>query len=518
MSKIKILWTDDEIEVLRPHIIFLGEKGYDVHTCSNGNDTIDLVSANNYDIIFLDENMPGLSGIDTLREIKKLKPSIPVVMITKSEAEDIMDVAIGSEIADFLIKPVKPSQILLSLKKNIEGSRLVTETTTVDYQSEFGKIRSLISMAGNYSDWIDIYRNMVYWETRLDSANDKNLEEIFHMQQQEANSEFARFVANSYLEWLSPGCKDKPLFSNRLMEKKVFPLLEAKSSVLFILIDNLRYDQWKIIASELNEHVNISSENLYFSILPTATQYSRNAIFAGLMPAEIEKMMPQYWVNDDEDKGKNLYEDKLLEANLKRNRLDCRWEYYKAGSNTEGKKINDKINGILKNDLTVLVYNFIDMLSHARTEIGLIRDLADNESAYRSVTRSWFRHSPLFELIKMLRGQNIRIILTSDHGTIKVSNPLKVIGDRHSSTNIRYKLGRNLDYPENRVFEIKDPARAQLPMTNISSRYIFAKAYDYLVYPKNYNHFANYYRNTFQHGGISLNEMIIPVISMEPLS
>ena len=518
MSKIKILWTDDEIEVLKPHIIFLTEKGYDVHTCSNGNDTIDLVSVNNYDIIFLDENMPGLSGIDTLREIKKIKPAIPVVMITKSEAEDIMEAAIGSQIADFLIKPVKPSQILLSLKKNIESNRLVTETTTVDYQAEFGKIRSQISTAGHFNDWIDIYRNMVYWETRLDSTDDKNLEEIFHMQLQEANSEFARFVSNSYLEWLSPGCEDSPLFSHRLMEKKVFPHLEAKSTVLFIVLDNLRFDQWKIISSELSEHVNITGEDLYYSILPTATQYSRNAIFAGLMPADIEKKMPEYWINDDEDKGKNLYEDKLLAENLKRHRLDCRWEYYKIGSNTDGKKINEKISAILNNDLTVLVYNFIDMLSHARTEIGLIRDLADNESAYRSVTRSWFLHSPLFELIKMLKGENIKIVITTDHGTIRVNNPLKVIGDRHSSTNIRYKLGRNLDYPAKKVFEIKNPADAKLPMTNISSRYIFARAYDYLVYPKNYNHFVNYYRNTFQHGGISLNEMIIPVINMEPVS
>ncbi len=516
MGKIKILWTDDEIEVLKPHIMFLTERGYDVYTCTNGIDTIDLVAENTYDIIFLDEHMPGLSGIDTLREIKLIKPLIPVVMITKSEAEEIMEAAIGSQIADFLIKPVKPQQILLSLKKNIDRSRLVTETTTSNYQAEFGKIRSLIASAQSHQDWIDIYRKIIYWDTRLDNADDNNLKEVFEMQEQEANSEFARFVSKNYINWLKPECSDRPLLSQVIIKEKVFPLLKEKKKVMFILLDNLRYDQWKVIEGELNEHLKVLSDEVYYSILPTATQYSRNAIFAGLMPGEINDIMPEYWVHDDEEGGKNLYERELLAAQLKRASIKCKWDYFKISNNNAGKKINDNISDILTNDLNVLVYNFIDMLSHARTEIGLIRDLADNESAYRSLTRSWFIHSPLFELFKKLRGQDIKIFITTDHGTIRVNNPLKVVGDRHSSNNIRYKLGRNLDYPVNKVFDIPKPADAHLPKTNISSRYIFALAYDYFLYPKNYNHFANYYRNTFQHGGISMHEMMIPIISLKP--
>ncbi len=517
MKKIRILWTDDEIEVLKPHILFLSDKGYDVSTCSNGNDTIDLVNKNDFDIIFLDEHMPGMSGIETLREIKQLKPDIPVVMITKSEEEDIMEMAIGSQIADYLIKPVKPKQILLSIKKIIESTRLVSETTTTDYRFGFSKIGQDIGAASTHAEWTELYRKLVYWSTRLDNIDDPGLSEIFDMQEHEANIAFSRFVSDSYLSWFRPDCTDRPLLSPAIMSEKVFPLLKQKKKVLFILIDNLRYDQWKILAAELGDITRIISDELYYSILPTATQYSRNTIFSGLMPGDIEKRMPQFWVSDEEEQGKNQYEKELLADQLKRHSIDCRWSYTKISNNTDARKVTDNMQEILDRDLTALVYNFVDMLSHARTEIGLIRDLADNEAAYRSLTRSWFIHSPLFELLKRLKGKDLTVILTTDHGTIRVSNPVKVVGDRLSSTNIRYKLGRNLDYPQKEVFEIKRPEDAQLPRSNISSKYIFARGYDYFLYPKNYHHFVNYYKNTFQHGGISMHEMIIPLVSLEPI-
>ncbi len=516
MRKIRILWTDDEIEVLKPHILFLTDKGYEVSTCSNGNDTIDLVNNNDYDIIFLDEHMPGMSGIETLREIKQLKPEIPVVMITKSEEEDIMEMAIGSQIADYLIKPVKPKQILLSLKKNIESSRLVSETTTTDYRVGFSKIGQEIGSANTHRTWSDIYKKLIYWDTRLDRIDDPGLREIFSMQEHEANIAFSKFITKDYLSWFTPECKERPLMSPAIMSEKVFPLLKQKKKVLFVVIDNLRYDQWKILSEELTDLARVISDEVYYSILPTATQYSRNAIFSGLMPRDIEKRMPQFWVSDDEEQGKNQYEKELLADQLKRHSIDCNWSYSKISNNNDGKKVTDNYQNILNRDLTALVYNFVDMLSHARTEIGLIRDLADNESAYRSLTRSWFVHSPLIELLKKLKGKPITIILTTDHGTIRVNNPVKVVGDRLSSTNIRYKLGRNLDYPEKEVFAIRNPADAHLPQLNISSKFIFARGYDYFLYPKNYNHFVNYYKNTFQHGGISMHEMIIPLVCLEP--
>ncbi len=515
MRKIRILWTDDEIEILKPHIIFLTEKGYEVETCSNGNDTIDLVSANNYDIIFLDENMPGMSGIDTLKQIKQIRPGVPVVMITKSEEENIMDDAIGSHIADFLIKPVKPNQILLCLKKNTDSSRIVTEKTTSGYQSDFSKISQLINEADTPDKWTDIYKKLVYWDIQLDKTTDANLRDIFLMQEQEANNAFSRFVSSNYLSWTGND-GDKPLMSHSLMREKVFPHLDKTNKLFFIIIDNLRYDQWKIISEELTSMYRITDDSVYFSILPTATQYSRNSIFSGLMPSEIQRYYPDLWVYDDEDEGKNQNESELLKKQLSRLSLDIKWKYHKINSNAAGKKINETLSDLFAYDLNALVYNFVDIISHARTEIDIIRDLAGDEPAYRSLTHSWFIHSTLFELLKYLSSEKVRIIISTDHGTVKVNNPVKVTGDRNTSTNLRYKLGRNLDYKSSEVFEITDPHRAGLPKSNISSRFIFARNYDYLVYPNNYNHFVKYFRNTFQHGGISMHEMLIPVAVLEP--
>ena len=518
MRKTRILWTDDEIEVLRPHLFFLREKGYEIDTCSNGNDTIDLVQQNIYDLIFLDEHMPGLSGIETLRLIKEIRPEIPVVMITKSEEEDIMEAAIGSEIADYLIKPVKPNQILLAIKKNLEHKRLVTEKTTIDYRQEFSRITALINGALSPSDWTDIYKKIIHWETELEKSSDPGLSEILRMQDNEANAGFSRFIAANYLRWLDPATKIRPLLSNNLLPEKIFPRIEKARPLFFILIDNMRYDQWRTIASELTGLFRLVEEDIYYSILPTATQFSRNSIFAGLMPLSITETMPDLWVPEEEEEGKNNSEEEFLKRHLARRGVNIKWSYTKISGSQEGKKLNDRINSLLSNDFNVLVYNFVDMLSHARTDIRLIRDLAGDERAYRSLTRSWFIHSELFELLQILSQKKVRVIFSTDHGTIRVQNPLKVVGDRNTSANLRYKMGRNLDYDPSKVFEIKNPEKAWLPKTNISSRYIFALNKDYLVYQNNYNHFAAYYRDTFQHGGISMQEMLLPVALLEPLT
>jgi CheY-like chemotaxis protein len=518
MRKLRILWTDDEIEVLKPHIYFLREKGYEIDTCSNGNDTVDLVRQNSYDLIFLDEHMPGLSGIETLRLIKEARPEIPVVMITKSEEEDIMEAAIGSEIADYLIKPVKPNQILLALKKNLEQKRFVTEKTTVDYRQEFRKISGMIDAAKIPDDWTEVYRKIIYWESELEKSSDSGMSEILQMQESEANNAFSKFIVNNYLGWLTPGNSEKPLLSPDLLREKVFPHLSASRPLFFILIDNMRFDQWRTISAELAGLYRIVEEEMYFSILPTATQFSRNSIFAGVMPLVISETMPEFWIHDDEQEGKNNFEEEFLKRHIAKKGLKIKWSYNKVSSSQDGKKVNEKIKSLLDNDLNVIVLNFVDMLSHARTEIGLIRDLAGDESAYRSLTRSWFIHSSLFELLKTLSSQSVRIIFSTDHGTIRVQNPVKVIGDRKTSSNLRYKMGRSLDYDPSKVFEIKNPEKALLPKTNISSRYIFAMNKDYLVYQNNYNYYAGYYKDTFQHGGISMQEMLLPVACLEPLS
>jgi DNA-binding response OmpR family regulator len=517
MRKIKILWTDDEVEALKPHIFFLEEKGYEIDTCSNGNDTIDLVRQNAYDIIFLDENMPGLSGIETLKLIREVRTDIPVVMITKSEEEEIMEAAIGSEIAYYLIKPVKPKQILLAIKKIIDQKRLVTEKTTTDYRQEFTRIGNLIASAASCDAWSDLYRKLVFWESELEKSADTGMAEILKMQENEANNSFSKFVMKNYLSWFDQSSAGNPLLSASLFVKKIFPGVSSSRPLFFILIDNMRFDQWKTISAELGGLYRIIEENIYFSILPTATQYSRNAIFAGLMPSQIAGSMPRYWIDDDDAEGKNNFEAELFSSLMARKGLKYKWSYNKISSGNDGRKVNEKIRQMLENDINILVYNFVDMLSHARTESGLIRDLAEDEPAYRSLTRSWFIHSSLFELLKILSSHRVRIIFSTDHGTIRVQNPVKIIGDKKTSANLRYKTGRNLNYNPDEVFDIKDPEKAFLPKTNISSRYIFALNKDFLVYQNNFNYYAGYYKNTFQHGGISLQEMLLPVATLEPV-
>lgn len=516
MRKISILWTDDEIDLLRPHIIFLKEKGYDVDTATNGMDAVDLVKKNYYDIIFLDENMPGLSGLETLGRIKTVVPHVPVVMITKNEEESIMDEAIGSKISDYLIKPVNPRQILLSLKKNIEKKRLITEQTTSDYQNEFRQIGARLSNRLSVDEWIDIYRTLVYWELELSTSEDKAMDEVLVMQKNEANQAFFRFVKENYTGWFGKPLGERPLMSTDVFRQKVFPILQNGEKVFVLVIDNLRFDQWKILSPIISEYFFTDEEALYFSILPTSTMYARNSIFSGLMPSEIEKIYPQMWDDDDNEGKKNQHEEELLQKQMARLGRKEKFHFDKVSSLKSGKKLTDTFRSIMDNDLSVLVFNFVDMISHARTEMDMIRELASDEKAYRSLTLSWFMHSSLLDLLKLLSGQKIRVVITTDHGTIRVNNPVKVLGDRETNTNLRYKLGRNLNYKSKQVFEISNPREVFLPSRNVSTSYIFAQNTDFFVYPNNYNYFANYYTNTFQHGGISLEEMIIPVITLSP--
>ncbi len=517
MRKIHILWTDDEIEALKPHIFFLKDKGYEIDTCSNGTDTVDLVRQNTYDLIFLDENMPGISGIETLRLIKQIRNDIPVVMITKHEEEGIMEAAIGSEIADYLIKPVKPNQILLAIKRITEQRRLVTERTTTDYRQEFSLIGNMISTAQTHNDWTELYRKITFWESELEKSTDPGMTEILKMQENDANNAFAKYITCNYVSWLDPDAPDKPVLSPNLFSKKIFPNVQPGRPLFFILIDNLRYDQWKTIAAELSGLFRIIDEDIFFSILPTATQFSRNSIFSGLMPSAIAAILPDLWVDDDEEEGKNLFEEELFKYQLTRKGYKYKWSYNKISSNLEGRRVNDRLKQMLENDINILVYNFVDMLSHARTEVGIIRDLANDERAYRSLTRSWFVHSPLFELLISLSTQPVRIIFSTDHGTIRVQNPVKVVGDRKTTSNLRYKMGRNLDYNPREVFELRYPEKAGLPKTNITSKYIFAMNKDFLVYHNNFNYYAGYFKDTFQHGGISMQEIMLPVACLEPV-
>ncbi len=516
MDKIKILWADDEIDLLKPHVLFLKEKGYEVSTATSGNDAIDLIGKEDFDIVFLDENMPGLSGLETLTRIKNQKNDVPVVMITKSEEENLMEDAIGSKIADYLIKPVNPNQILLSLKKILENKRLVSEKTTSGYQQEFRNIGMTLSDRLSWNEWIDVYRKLVFWELELGKTQDQSMHEILAMQKQEANVAFGKFIEKNYIDWLNGKDKNPPTLSHTLLKNKLSSQLDKEGTTFFLLIDNLRYDQWKVLQPVLSQYFKVEEEDLFFSILPTATQYARNALFAGLLPSEIEKRFPQLWKNDDDEGGKNLHEEEFLAANLKRMGKDVKFSYNKVTNYSAGKKLAEGISNLMQNKLNVIVYNFVDMLSHARTEMEVIRELADDEAAYRSLTLSWFEHSPLQDIIRQVAEKKCRMIITTDHGTIKVTEPTKVVGDRNVNTNLRYKQGKSLDYVKKDVFEVRNPADIYMPKLNVSTAYIFAKQDYFFAYPNNYNHYVTYYRNTFQHGGISLEEMIIPYIVLSP--
>ena len=514
----KILWVDDEIDLLKPHIMFLTSKGYEVDTCNNGYDAVDMIGSTSYDLVILDEMMPGMTGLETLPLIKSAQPSLPVIMVTKSEEENIMDKAIGSKIADYIIKPVNPNQVLLSIKKNLHSAQLVTEQTTADYRSEFGRITAQQQSASTFQEWSALYRKIVGWEIELAGSSDKSIREVLSYQKNEANQEFSKFVRRNYFNWINQRCDEEeiPVMSHTLMRRRIFPEVDNATKTTLLLIDNMRYDQWRIIEPLLRGLFDITTDDFYCAILPTATQYARNTLFAGLMPLAIDRLMPDKWLNDNEDGGKNMYEAEFLRRLITQSGKSYRLSFDKLVRPEAGRRLVENMQRIYDADFSVIVYNFLDILSHARTETDIIRDLTDDEASFRSLTRSWFEHSELYTLLKLLSERGHNVIITSDHGTIRVDNPIRVTGDKETSSNLRYKTGRNLAYNAREVYEVTRPEDVQLPAGRLSSSYIFAYNRDFLVYNNDANKFIRYYKNTFQHGGISMEEMIVPFVVMKP--
>lgn len=514
MQKFKLLWADDEIALLKPHILFLESKGYQVATVNNGGDAIDLIKDENFDLIFLDENMPGISGLEALKQIKEFKPDLPIVMITKSEEEHIMEDAIGSKIEDYLIKPVNPNQILLSIKRILDNKRLVTQNVTSRYQQEFRNIMMALMEKQDFEGWKNMYKKLVYYELEIQRSNETGMEEVLETQKNEMNREFSKYVQQNYMNFVKEDNPGTPIMSHNLLRKEVLPMVGKGEPVFFILIDNLRYDQWRFLQPLISTMLRVDQEDLYLSILPTTTQYCRNSLFSGMLPSEIEKRFPDKWSNDEDEGGKNLFEHEFLEDLIQRLRLNIKTSYSKVVHLSQGKDLVDDLSNLKGNDLNVIVYNFVDTLSHARTDSKVMRELAENEAAYRSLTLSWFEHSPLYEALKKISEIKAKVIITTDHGSVKVNNPIKVLGDKKTTTNLRYKTGRNLDFNPKEVFHIKEPTQAGLPVQHLSSNFIFCRNSDFFVYPNNLNHYAKYYKDTIQHGGISMEEMMVPLIKL----
>ena len=516
MTPINILWVDDEIELLKPHFLFLKSKGYHTTACNNGQDALLMLKNQVFDAVLLDENMPGLGGLETLSEIKQRLPQLPVIMITKNEEELIMEEAIGAKISDYLIKPVNPNQILLALKKLLQHKNLIAEKTIINYQQAFQRISMSLNELKTHEDWSNFYIKMLYWEMELEGLEDMAMLEIFQNQMKEANRFFAKFIENNYKDWIRNN--DGPIMSNKILKRKLFPILQREShkTTLMLVIDNLRFDQWKMISPIIENHYQKEDESTYFSILPTATHYARNSIFSGLMPLEMKNRHPELWVNENEEGGKNLNEASFLKAQLNRNRIESQFSYTKITNLKAGKLFSQSLQNHKKEDLIVVVYNFVDMISHAKTEMEIIKELASDNKAFRSLTLSWFKNSPLIEIIQQAKKLNFNLIVTTDHGTINVDQATEIKGNREVNMNLRYKVGQTLSYNQKNVMEINDPKSIKLPAQHINSKIIFAKEQQYFVYQNNFNHYANHFHNTFQHGGISMEEMIIPFVVMRP--
>lgn len=515
MAELKrILWVDDELDSLKPHLLFLEGKGFAVTGVMSGDDAIAAVRSTSFDLVLLDEMMPGRDGLSTLEGIKEISPHLPVVMVTKSEEERLMDQAIGKKIDDYVVKPVVPSQILSVIKRHLDSKKIIGSAATQRYISEVNRFNQRLYGPTSPEDWYEAARLAAQWHLNLDENPDQGLRDTHAGTVKEWNVEFTKYIESQYLKWLSSN--DRPMLSPDVIKATVIPELAQKRQVVFVLIDCLRLDQWLLIEPMLAEYFSIDRQH-YFSILPTATPFSRNSIFAGLFPDEIHKQYPELYTSVDEG-SLNRIEDRLLADQLVRNgiKLERPLRYEKVFDNTEAAEVGKRVADYFDAPLAAFVFNFLDILSHTRSTNFILRELASSETEFRSLMRTWFAHSPLFAMLKAYRQRNCTIIITTDHGSILCKRGTMAHGRRDTSTNLRYKYGDNLNADPKTSILVKKPGQWRLPQFTLSTTYLFAKDDHYFVYPNNYNEMVRQFQNSFQHGSISLEEMICPLAILRP--
>ena len=513
-SRGHILWVDDEIHHLKPHILFLEDKGYTLSQVANGQDAIALSEQNDYDLILLDQSMPGMDGLETLSEIKKIRSSMPVIMITKTEDEWLMDEAITGQVEQFLIKPVNPSQIFMACKQTLEQIKLREQKATSDYLKEFQEIDRRLRDDLSADDWWKLYDRLVDWQIKFDKYKDTGLGSILEEQIQTCNREFSHFIESNYENWMKTN--NHPTLSPDIVSKYVQPILERNKKVCLLVVDCMRHDHFKAMMDLLEPFFNIDID-YKFSLLPTATPYSRNAIFSGLYPDEMVKKYPQQ-ARDMEKHASSLnqHEKQFLIDQLKKYGLgNKRVHYHKIWAVEEGKKFQNRIKDYIQQDVLALVVNFVDILAHKSSQMDVLKEMVPDESGYRTAVRSWLEHSWLLQVLKKLSENNFTVIMTSDHGSIRVQHDVMVSADREASSGVRYKFGRNLNTKEKNALVIKEPEKYRLPSFGPQPSYIVAKDDIYFVYPNQAHKYQAKFKNSFQHGGISMEEMMVPVAIMK---
>lgn len=517
LNKRRILWADDEIEMLRAHHLFLRERGYEVTPVSNGRDAIALFEREAFDIVLLDEMMPGLDGLSTLEQIKAINPNIPVIMITKNEEEHLMDQALGRRIDDYLTKPVNPSQIFMACKKLLDARQIRQSQAGQAYVARIGQLSARLTGPISWQTWIDIHRELCEWEIEIGHLGDKGLQQLLQDQRKEFNREFARFIERNYPLWVEDEGESPPL-SVDVVAEFVVPLLEEGRRVFFLVIDCLRLDHWIMMESVLAEFFAIR-RSYHCSILPTATPYARNALFSGLFPREIAARYGDFWQSGPQDEDSlNRFEHRFLSDQLRAAGVALSGEihYHKVFDAGEGQKLAHRAGTLVKAPLVAVVYNFLDMLVHGRSQSELLKEIAPDEKAFRSLVQSWFAHSTLLEILRQVARAGATVVLTTDHGAVRSTRATMVYGDRETSTNLRYKVGRNLRCDPKDALLVRDPRTFGLPSSGLGANFLFAREDFFFVYPTHFSEYQRQYRDSFQHGGISLEEMILPVAIMEP--